>query len=293
MEAEHSRGQARHLVKINAFAATLAVAAMLPSAAAASPVVTPQVVTPQVVKPQVVKPQVVPAPEPQSSPVPRSTPAPPSTPAPLPSSEPSHSPIYGPGGGSSNDGPPAENEVPGSHIPSSDYAPAYPEGLPAHWEDGCGLDCLQEWYGWYDARRSAVSIDAMAGGSAQDQLNAKLLGDEVKAIEAAIEAMGGDPDPDLFAPTPVEQTPPDPWATPTAPTAPSSGPDVIPDAITSASPIISQDNDLGSWDLTEVFDAAEMVSGIPFADAIAKALMGGTSVCTGPKIQDRPEFCPQ
>ena len=288
MEAKESTTSSRSRTGIRALVTTSAIAAVvLPASAGAAPI-TPEVVKPQVVKPQVVTPAPQPAPSPDSAP--RSTPAAAPSPAPAPSPSPSDSPAYGPGGDvSSNDAPPAENEVPGAHVPGSPSAPPYPEGLPAHWDSACELSCLGEWLEWYTDRHITVYNEA-ASGSAQDLLNAKLLADEVKAIEDAITAMGGNPDTD-YSPSGEQMPTSDRPNSGGSPAPPEVFP--IPDAITGVGPIIGSLSSIifGTWDGTK---ALESISGVGLAEAIGKALLGGSSACSGgPTAQDKPNYCPK
>ncbi len=238
----------------NRFAPASAVAAI------ATHVVRPQAVTAHAVTPSPSVPSA-------ASPSPAPAHSPPS--ASGPSTTPTLSPSPTSGNTRSSDTVP-EKDLPGADVPAWPSDPPFPEGLPNHWEAECDLGCKQEWWEFYESRSTTVLLESQTTMIDPEKRAAwaeaaNFLQDEEEAIGDEIRAMGGTPGVDPGA---------SPGGGPgEAGAAPGSfeseagaqvggsliqgAPDssqLIPDAISGASPIISNVL-LGTWDGTWITEA--------------------------------------
>lgn len=267
-----------HDLKLGALTAMLALVAVFAPAGAvaaiAPHVVGPQPVTAHAVTPSPSAPSTAPSPNPAPS---HSAPS-----AQGPSTTPTLPPSPGSGNTGSSDAVP-EKELPGADVPAWPSDAPYPEGLPNHWEAECDLDCKQEWWAFYEARSIAVLLESQApmidpAKRAEWAEAANSLQDEQEAIGDEIRAIGGTPGEDPGASSGGGLG--EPGAAPgsfgsdagsqVAGSVVQGAPDssqLIPDAISGASPIISNVL-LGTWDGTWITEAL----GAGVIEAVTNAL---------------------
>lgn len=286
--------------------AATVVAAALPASAQAGNVIVPHASGPHKVEVHAVPP----APAPASAPAPSPPPPTPSASAPSPASP--ANPVSSPSPGSGQPADP-EDDLPGSDVPPGENDPTYPEQLPSPFGTGCDMDCLQHWHDWYFSRVQTVQ--------GEDAEAAEILRQELAAVNDQIRNGGGVPGagatdgpPDEPGPSsqggdsgPATSGPPQssgPSQTPEAPAAvggPQSGGSIetiVVDAISGASPIVS--NDLGHFDLGEIVEAlgAPAIAPTMLVMSIADFFRGGngaanpgTTECSQKSVDGKVPVC--